>query len=74
MAMGTVTVMHVSADKETCAVSDMCAYRVPQVFDQNEEGIVKVIDRDPPSELHKAVRRAACDCPTRSIHVAEVCS
>jgi len=62
--------MRVSADKETCAVSSLCVYRAPQVFDQDEdEGTVVVVNPDPPAELHEAVRSAARACPTRSIHV-----
>jgi ferredoxin len=61
--------MHVSADKETCAVSSMCVYRVPEVFDQDEEGLVEVLNSDPPAELHEAIRSAARGCPTRSIHI-----
>ncbi|ACZ87072.1 ferredoxin [Streptosporangium roseum] len=61
--------MQVSATKETCAVSSMCVYRAPAVFDQDEDGTVEVIDPNPPAELHEAVRSAARGCPTRSIHV-----
>lgn len=61
--------MHVSADKRTCAVSSMCVYRVPQVFDQDENGTVEVIDPDPAPELHEAVRSAARGCPTQSIRL-----
>jgi ferredoxin len=64
-----VNAVHVSADKETCAVSSMCVYRVPEVFDQDEEGAVEIIDSDPPPSLHEAVRSAARGCPTRSIRV-----
>ncbi|GAA3083744.1 ferredoxin [Streptosporangium carneum] len=61
--------MKVSATGETCVVSSLCVYRVPEVFDQDEEGTVRVIDPDPPAELHDAVRSAARGCPTRSIRV-----
>jgi ferredoxin len=63
--------MHVSATKETCAVASLCVYTAPEVFDQDEEGGVEVIDASPPAGLHEAVRRAARGCPTRSIRVAE---
>jgi len=66
---GTVIVMHVSATKETCAVSSLCVYRAPEVFDQDEDGAVEVIDPDPPAELHEDVRVAARGCPTRSIRI-----
>lgn len=62
--------MRVSANSETCAVSSLCVYRVPQVFDQDkEEGTVVVIDPQPPAELHEAVLSAERACPTRSIRV-----
>lgn len=63
----TVVVMHVRATKETCAVSSLCVYRVPEVFDQDDDGMVEVVDPYPPAELHQDVRSAARGCPTRSI-------
>jgi len=47
----------------------VCVYRVPKVFDQDEDGAVEIIDANPPAELHDAVRSAARGCPTRSIHL-----
>jgi ferredoxin len=64
-----VIVVRVRATKETCAVASLCVYRVPEVFDQDEDGQVEVVDADPPAELHQAVRSAARGCPTRSIHI-----
>lgn len=52
-------------------VSSLCVYRVPEVFDQDEDGTVEVIDADPPPALHPAVRSAARACPSRSIHIVE---
>ena len=63
--------MHVSATKDTCAVASLCVYGVPEVFDQDEDGSVEVIDATPPAELHQAVRRAARGCPTRSIRISD---
>ncbi|MFG2087328.1 ferredoxin [Spirillospora sp. NPDC048824] len=61
--------MRVSVTKETCAVASLCVYRVPEVFDQDEDGTVELLDADPPDDLHQAVRTAARGCPTRSIHI-----
>ncbi|MGP4026348.1 ferredoxin [Actinomadura sp. 3N407] len=58
-----------SVTKETCAVASLCVYRVPEVFDQDEDGTVELLDADPPDVLHQAVRTAARGCPTRSIHI-----
>jgi ferredoxin len=61
--------MRVSANSTSCVVSSLCVYRVPEVFDQDEEGHVIVVDANPPAGLHEAVRRAARGCPTKSICV-----
>ncbi|MFE0021525.1 ferredoxin [Amycolatopsis sp. NPDC059021] len=63
--------MYVSADKTTCAVSSLCVYRVPEVFDQDEDGAVEVLEPHPRPELRDEVLRAVRGCPTRSIHVDE---
>ncbi|WP_425575883.1 ferredoxin [Streptomyces axinellae] len=63
--------LRVTANAETCAVSSLCVYRLPGVFDQDEDGLVVVLDETPAAELHEEVRRAARGCPTKSIRVTE---
>ena len=63
--------MRVKATSHTCAVSSLCVYRVPEVFDQDDDGHVVVLQPHPPDELHDDVRWAARGCPTGSIHVLE---
>ena len=63
--------MKVTANRDTCCSSSLCVYRVPAVFDQDDEGYVLVLDPDPVPGLHDGVRRAARGCPTRSISVEE---
>ncbi|HEY8374620.1 MAG TPA: ferredoxin [Pseudonocardiaceae bacterium] len=63
--------MRVTANPETCAVASLCVYRAPGVFDQDEDGHVKVLQPNPPAELHEDVRWAARSCPTRSIRVLD---
>lgn len=63
--------MRVTANSETCAVSSLCVYRVPGVFDQDEDGLVLVLDESPAEALHEEIRRAARGCPTKSIRVIE---
>ena len=63
--------MHVTTTSDTCAVSSLCVYRVPEVFDQDDNGHVLVRQPYPRAELHDEVRRAARGCPTRSIQVHE---
>jgi ferredoxin len=61
--------LRVSADSSTCVVSSLCVYRAPDVFDQDEDGHVVVLDPAPPASLHADVVRAAQGCPTRSIRI-----
>ncbi|MEU1231271.1 ferredoxin [Streptomyces sp. NPDC005828] len=61
--------LRVSAERETCVTSSLCVYRLPQVFDQDEEGRVVVLDDRPPDTLRDELRRAWRGCPTRSIQV-----
>jgi ferredoxin len=63
--------MLVTATQDTCASSSLCVYRVPEVFDQDEEGLVVVRVPRPPQRLHQEVRRAARGCPTHSIRVED---
>jgi ferredoxin len=63
--------MRVTANSATCAVSSLCVYRVPGVFDQDEDGLVLVLDESPAEALHEDIRRAARGCPTKSIRVIE---
>ncbi|AVZ76426.1 hypothetical protein SLUN_33675 [Streptomyces lunaelactis] len=63
--------MRVTANSETCAVSSLCVYRVPGVFDQDEDGLVLVLDESPAESLYEEIRRAARGCPTKSIRVVE---
>ena len=63
--------MRVTATSHTCAVSSLCVYRVPEVFDQDDNGHVVVLQPHPLEDLHDDVRRAALGCPTQSIHVHE---
>ncbi|GAA1255776.1 hypothetical protein GCM10009665_52810 [Kitasatospora nipponensis] len=68
-AAGGPSELRVTADNDTCVTSSLCVFRLPQVFDQDEEGRVVVLDSRPPAELTRELLRARRGCPTRSIHV-----
>jgi ferredoxin len=62
----------VTADQNICASSGQCVGLAPRVFDQrDEDGVVVVLDENPPEELAEAVRQAAAVCPSRAITVVE---
>ena len=63
--------MHVIVDVERCCGAGQCALLAPRVFDQQDDGIVVLLDPAPPPELHAAVREAACVCPGSAIRVED---
>ncbi|MFE7552003.1 ferredoxin [Streptomyces gardneri] len=60
--------MDVHVDRDRCLGAGMCALTAPQVFDQDEEeGLVVLLDALPPQERHAAVRVAVGVCPASVI-------
>ncbi|MEU7145688.1 ferredoxin [Nocardia sp. NPDC046473] len=59
--------MRISADRERCIGSGMCALLAPDVFDQeDEDGRVRLLDARP-QRSHSAVREALDACPSRAL-------
>jgi ferredoxin len=67
--LGEIT--RVIVDQDACISSGQCVLTVPAVFDQNDDGVVVLLDECPPTELHDAVRQAAALCPALAITVIE---
>ena len=64
--------MKVTVDKEKCIASGQCVLTAPDVFDQQEEdGIVVLLNPNPPADLAKDVRQAAAVCPALAITVED---
>ncbi|MDV5143855.1 ferredoxin [Streptomyces sp. SBC-4] len=60
--------MDIRVDRDRCLGAGMCALTAPQVFDQDEdEGLVVLLDARPPQDRHAAVRVAAGVCPASAI-------
>ncbi|WP_043638541.1 (4Fe-4S)-binding protein [Nonomuraea candida] len=63
--------MEIKADTMVCIGAGMCVLTVPKVFDQSEdEGIVVLLQDEPPQELEEAVRRAVTLCPSGAISIS----
>jgi ferredoxin len=64
--------MKIKVDQDRCASSGQCVLTAPDVFDQREEdGVVTLLQDDPPAESADAVRRAVVLCPTQAIDIEE---
>ncbi|MFC4334752.1 ferredoxin [Salininema proteolyticum] len=64
--------MRIRTEREKCVSSGQCVMSVPDVFDQDEdEGMVVVLDDEPPAALHDDVRHAEEACPVRAIVLDE---
>lgn len=63
--------MRVEIEREKCVTSGQCVLIAPEVFDQDEQGIVTVIDAEPSAEYAETVREAAAICPAAVIRLVE---
>ena len=62
--------MRVRVDRDRCIGSGMCVLSAPEIFDQDEDdGVVVLLDERPPAGAHAAVLDAAERCPAAVIAV-----
>ncbi|MFI6741021.1 ferredoxin [Nonomuraea sp. NPDC050451] len=64
--------MKIIVDEAKCCGAGQCVLIAPDVFDQNEDdGIVILLEAEPAADQHAAVREAAAVCPAAAIQVDE---
>jgi ferredoxin len=64
--------MKVSIEVDKCVAAGHCVVAAADIFDQNEDdGVVIVLDDEPRPEYHEAVRQAAQLCPAAVIRLSE---
>ena len=61
----------VHVDEDLCIGAGQCVLVAPQIFDQDDRGLVILLDATPPKALHEAARKAANLCPARAITIEE---
>ncbi len=62
--------MRVLIDQKICCGAGQCVMMAPAVFDQREEdGVVVLLDAEPPPEQFEAVRQAVNICPALAIRI-----
>ncbi|MFF7144261.1 MULTISPECIES: ferredoxin [Streptomyces] len=58
----------ISADRDRCVGAGQCVLAAPAVFDQDEEeGLVLVLDERPPASRSDAVQKAVWACPSGAL-------
>jgi ferredoxin len=63
--------MRVEVDQPKCVASGQCVLAAPDVFDQDDDGIVELLSRRPAPDRHADVREAAAICPAAAIRLVE---
>lgn len=63
--------MRIIADTSACVGAGQCALVAGGLFDQDDDGIVVVLNAEPGPTEHAAARRAASLCPARAIKAEE---
>ncbi|MFI6093648.1 ferredoxin [Streptomyces sp. NPDC051218] len=62
--------MHITIDEDKCCGAGQCVLVAPEVFDQrDEDGVVVLLDAEPPSQQQDAAREAASVCPAAAIEI-----
>ena len=61
----------VHVDEDLCIGAGQCVLAAPAIFDQDDRGLVILLDATPPPALHDAARKAAKLCPARAIVIEE---
>jgi ferredoxin len=62
----------VEVELDKCVGAGQCVLAAPDVFDQREEdGLVVLLDAEPPAELQDDVREATHACPAVAIKLLD---
>ncbi|MEU4210836.1 ferredoxin [Streptomyces sp. NPDC026206] len=63
--------MRITVDTDRCVGAGQCVLTAPAVFDQDDDGLVVVLNPEPDDSETEAVRQADDLCPARTITVHE---
>jgi len=61
--------VQVTIEIDKCIGSGSCEMLAPEVFEVGDDGLVKLLDASPGSDMETKVRAAEESCPTQAIHV-----
>ncbi|KOV60532.1 ferredoxin [Streptomyces sp. MMG1121] len=61
--------MRVEVDQPKCVASGQCVLEAPEIFDQDDDGIVELLNLHPDAAHQDGVRNAAAICPAAAIRL-----
>jgi ferredoxin len=59
--------MKIETDRDVCIGAGMCVMTAPELFDQDDDGIVLLLQVEVPPEHVEAVARAVASCPSGAL-------
>jgi ferredoxin len=62
--------MRLEVDTYRCIGAGRCTWVAPEVFEQDEDGIVVLLDATPPADLAGEIAEAVRMCPAEAILLA----
>ncbi len=61
--------MRVVVDRDLCQGHGECQREAPEVFRLDDEGVLRLVQDEPPEALRDRVQRAVRYCPTSALRV-----
>lgn len=61
--------MRIVHDPARCASTGMCEEAAPELFEIRPDGMLHVLDQEPPTHLLAAAQRAVRSCPTAALRL-----
>jgi ferredoxin len=59
--------MKIATNRERCIGAGLCVFTAPDVFGQDDEALVVLVQEDPPESLRGDALTAARQCPSQAI-------
>ncbi|GAA3428814.1 ferredoxin [Streptosporangium sandarakinum] len=63
--------VRIRADRDVCIGAGMCVMTADQIFDQDDDGVVVLLEPEPPAQYADLVRRAVRACPSGALSLVE---
>jgi ferredoxin len=63
--------MRITTDTDKCVGAGQCVYCAPEIFDQDEDAVVMLLDRSPDDSQLDLVRAAVDRCPSGALALVE---